>query len=131
MKVASKESRASRGDAAEPPAGRSSRRRSPRLPVDASVQLQLSKSLAIFARATEVSRTGIRIRLHGGARPGQRYRVVLQPGGPSEAGVDAEVRWVGKPDLDGGHPVGMRWLDVPGRSQARVAEFVREALPSR
>lgn len=103
------------------------RRRAPRFGVSTNVQLQVSKSIALFARATEVSSSGIRLNVHAGARPGDRYRVILDPSAPAEEGVDAEVRWVGRRNAEGAHPVGMEWVDLPERSRSSIESFLRSA----
>lgn len=95
--------------------------------MDAAVQLQLSNRFSIFARATEISRTGIRIHVHGNATPGQRFRVIFRPGGADDEGATAEVRWVGRSNLDGVRPVGLQWIDTNRQSQPRIDELVTKA----
>ena len=105
----------------------STRRRELRFKVNANIQIQLGKGLALFARATEVSRHGLRINLHAGAAPGQRYRVLLHPGAAANDSITAEVRWVGKRDLDGLAPVGLEWVERNRDAHKRVATFLRTA----
>ena len=109
------------------------RRRARRYEIDANVQLQLSRSLAIFARAVEVSRTGIRIQVHGSATPGQRFLVVFRPGARTWDGATAEVRWVGRSNLEGVRAVGMQWVEneAGSRSRPRIESLLERARATR
>jgi len=95
--------------------------------MDTKVQLQLSNRMSIFARATDISRTGIRIQVHGNTVPGQRFRVIFRPGGGAEEGASAEVRWVGRSNLDGVRPVGMEWLDANGDARPHIDALLAKA----
>jgi hypothetical protein len=103
------------------------RRRAVRYGLNRNVQLQLSNRLSIFARATDISRSGIRLHVHGNTVPGQRFRVIFRPGGDTEEGASAEVRWVGRSNLDGVRPVGLAWLDENGAARPRIDAFVAHA----